>query len=164
MGRPSKPVEQKRAAGNPGKRALPAAPLPNEGLTASEGIPVPPADLTEDGLACWNHTWESCRTWLSPESDRTIITLFCHVYGEHEEIRKRLLSGEYERVYTHSNGAVVTSPWVTQLKELRVQLSSWIAAIGLSPSDRSRLGLSEVRVRDEMDELERRRLGRASGT
>lgn len=162
-GRPPKPTEQKRATGNPGKRPLPSAPMPGEGLVSDGSIPTPPP-LREDGLALWSHVWTAGRSWLSPDSDRTVVTLICQAQDEAEELRKGLNSGEFPRVYTHSNGAYVTSPYVTQLKELRTQLTAWLAAIGFTPSDRARLGLSEVRVRDELDELQKRRDARATGT
>ena len=162
-GRPPKPVEQKRKAGNPGNRPLPNAPLPGQGLASSGSAPTPP-DLKEDGLALWYHVWDAGRSWLSPDSDRSVITLLCQAQDEAEEIRKGLNSGEFPRVYVHANGSLVTSPYVSQLKELRTQITAWLAAIGFSPSDRARLGLAEVRVRDELDELQRRRDERATGT
>jgi P27 family predicted phage terminase small subunit len=162
-GRPPKPVEQKRATGNPGKRTLKTAPLPGEGLAGSANVPSSP-DLGPAGLALWVHVWEAGRSWLSPDSDRTIITLLCQAQDEAELLRTGINSGEYPRVYTHANGSIVTSPYVSQLKELRTQITSWLAAIGFSPSDRSRLGLAEVRVRDELDELQRRRDERATGS
>jgi P27 family predicted phage terminase small subunit len=162
-GRPPKPLEQKRASGNPGKRKLPNAPLPGEGLSASVGIPVPPSTLGEAGLALWNHVWDAGQSWLSVDSERTMIVMLCEAQDEYFDIYQGLRNGTYDRVYTHSNGSIVTSPYVTQLKDLRSQMTAWLSDIGFSTSARSRLGLSEVRVRDEMDELERRRLERASG-
>jgi P27 family predicted phage terminase small subunit len=100
---------------------------------------------------------------LSPDSDRTIITLLCQAQDEHEEIRGLLASGEIARYYTTANGQMVTHPLVTQLANLRTQMTAWLAALGFSPADRSRLGLAEVRVRDEMDDLMKRRNERASG-
>jgi P27 family predicted phage terminase small subunit len=159
-GRPSKPLEVKRALGNPGQRPLPDAPLPGEGLEGVEGIPTPPS-LGDDGLELWEHVWLAGRTWLSPDSDRTIITLLCQAQDEHEEIRRQIALGEIARYYTTANGQMVTHPMVTQLQNLRTQMTAWLAAIGFSPADRSRLGLAEVRVRDELDELQRRRVERA---
>ena len=155
-GRPSKPLEVKRALGNPGQRPLPDAPLPGEGLAGVSSVPTPP-ELGEAGLELWDHVWVAGRTWLAPESDRTIITLLCNAQDEAEEIRLRVQSGEIERFYTTANGQMVTHPMVTQLANLRAQMTAWLAAIGFSPADRSRLGLAEVRVRDELDELQRRR-------
>ncbi len=162
-GRPAKPLEVKRELGNPGHRPLPGAPLPGEGLDGVTDLPTPP-DLGEAGLALWEHVWDAGRQWLAPETDRTIITKLCQAEDEHEEIRLLLASGEVPRFYVTANGQMVTHPLVTQLQTIRTQMTAWLAAIGFSPSDRSRLGLAEVRVRDELDELQRRRAERASSS
>jgi len=157
MGRPSMPIERKRLiSGNDG---LPDAPLPGEGISGVSDTPTAP-DLGIHGIELWHHVWLAGRTWLAPESDRTIITLLCQAQDEAESIRYRIESGEIERFYTTANGQMVTHPLVTQLANLRAQMTAWLAAIGFSPADRSRLGLAEVRVRDELDELQRRRVER----
>lgn len=160
-GRPAKPLEVKRALGNPGQRPLPTAPGVGQGLKGVEGIPTPPS-LGIDGLTLWNHVWTAGKSWLSPDSDQTIITMLCQAQDEHEEIRRKIASGEIERYYTTANGQMVTHPMVTQLASLRTQMTAWLAAIGFSPADRARLGLAEVRVRDELDELVKRRHDRAN--
>jgi P27 family predicted phage terminase small subunit len=136
---------------------LPDAPFVGEGLTGSVDVPGVPVSLGADGVELWNHVWAAGRSWLAVESDRTIVTLLCNAFDEHEMLRRGLQSGEFQRVYVHANGSPVTTPYVTQLKELRAQMTSWLAAIGFSPADRSRLGLAEVRVRDELDELSQKR-------
>lgn len=161
MGRPSQPLERKRALN--GTAGLPDAPMPGEGLPGVTDIPTAP-ELGDAGLALWNHVWEAGRQWLAPDSDKTIITKLCQAEDEHEEIRQLLVSGEVPRFYVTANGQMVTHPLVTQLQTIRTQMTAWLAAIGFSPSDRSRLGLAEVRVRDELDELQRRRAERASAT
>lgn len=160
-GRPSKPAEVKRATGNPGGRRLPDAPMPGTGLNAATGVPTPPS-LGEDGQLLWSHVWTAGKTWLSPDSDYTIVKMLCEAHDEHETIRRALSTGVVERFYTTANGQIVTHPLVTQLGNLRTQMSSWLAAIGFSPSDRSRLGLAEVRVKDELDEVARRRRERSA--
>lgn len=160
-GRPAKPVEMKRAAGNPGNRPLPDAPMPGSGLAPVDGVPTPPS-LGVDGQALWTHVWVAGKSWLSPESDFTIIKMLCEAHDEHEEIRRALATGVVERYYVTNNGQIVTHPLVTQLSNLRSQMTAWLAAIGFSPADRSRLGLAEVRVRDELDELQKRRAERSA--
>jgi hypothetical protein len=83
--------------------------------------------------------------------------MLCQAQDESEEIRRVLAIGEEKRYYVLSNGQQVTSPLVKQLKELRVQMTGWLAALGYSPTDRARLGVGEVRQTDALDELERRR-------
>lgn len=160
-GRPAKPIEMHRMAGNPSKKQLPDAPMPGEGLTSTAGIPSAP-DLGEAGLALWDHVWQAGRTWLSPESDVTIVTMLCEAQDDYALIRDLLNSGAEPRFYITANGQMVTHPLVVQLQNLRAQMTSWLSAIGFSPADRSRLGLAEVRVRDELDELHRRRVDRTA--
>lgn len=159
-GRPPKPLEVKRALGNPGQRPIPDAPGIGEGLSGVSDVPDSP-DLGVDGLALWVHVWNAGKSWLAPESDRTIVTLLCQAQDEHEEIRRLIQTGEIPRYYVTANGQMVTHPMVTQLANLRTQMTGWLAALGFSPADRSRLGLAEVRVRDELDELQKRRQERA---
>lgn len=151
-GRPAKPAEVKRATGNPGNRPLPNAPLPGQGLAASVGVPKPPT-LGADGQALWEHVWVAGKSWLSPDSDFTIVKMLCEAHDEHETIRQALATGVVERFYSTANGQIVTHPLVTQLSNLRAQMTAWMSAIGFSPADRSRLGLAEVRVKDGLDEL-----------
>lgn len=163
MGRPPKPTEVKRALGNPGKRPLPEAPAPGEGLRATSEIPTPPP-LGHDGLMMWNTLWTAGSKWLSPESDATMMIMLCQAQDESEEIRRQMQIGEIKRFYVLTNGQQVTHPLVNQLKELRAQMTSWLSALGFSPTDRARLGLAEVRQSDVLDELERRRAERRAQT
>jgi P27 family predicted phage terminase small subunit len=105
----------------------------------------------------WERVWGAGRQWLSPDADYPLISMLCQAQDEAEDIRRLLASGEEERFYVVGNGQKVTSPLVSQLKDLRVQITAWLAALGYSPTDRSRLGLGEVRQQDALDELERRR-------
>ena len=161
-GRPAKPVEVHRATGNPSKKVLPPAPMPGQGLVSTVGIPTPPDDLFDDGLSLWNYIWEAGRTWLSPDSDYLIVRRLCEAEDEYQQIRRAIWDGTIRRYYEVANGQLVSHPIVGQYEKLRVQMTAWMAAIGFSPSDRARLGLAEVRVRNELDELAERRANRAT--
>jgi P27 family predicted phage terminase small subunit len=156
VGRPAKPTEVKRLLGNPSKTPLPDPPGPGEGIIVDGSIPTPPV-LGQDGLDLWNSVWGAGKNWLSPTSDIQMITMMCQAYDESEDIRRGLAIGEIKRYYVLNNGQQVTHPLVNQLKDLRVQITSWLAALGFSPTDRAKLGLSEVRQNDPLDELHRRR-------
>ena len=158
-GRPPKPTEVKRALGNPGQRALPKPPEPGGGLPAAETIPDAP-DLESAGLKLWVEVWSAGRRWLSVESDYRIVAMLCQAHDEAEVCRQLLASGEVDRFYVLPNGSYVTHPIVSQLKDLRTQMTAWLAALGFSPADRARLGLGEVRVVDALDELKARRVER----
>lgn len=162
-GRPAKPVEQHRAGGNPSNKVLPAVPLVGQGLPAASSVPVGP-EFMAPGAELWVRVWTSARSWLSVGSDFDIVVLLCHAADEAEELRLMLERGDVPRFYSLPNGSEVTHPAVSQLKELRQQMTSWFAALGFSPADRARLGVGEVRQADFMDELERRRSERASAS
>jgi P27 family predicted phage terminase small subunit len=160
-GRPPKPTEIKRALGNPGHRALPDAPGPGEGLDPARNIPEPPT-LGQDGLELWNTIWTAGQKWLSPEADTPMIYMLCQAKDESEEIRRAMSIGDIKRFYILGNGQQVTHPLVNQLKDLRLQMTGWLAALGFSPTDRARLGLTEVRDSAALDELQRRREERSA--
>ena len=158
-GRPPKPLEVKRAVGNPGKRPLPSAPMPGDGLAPFTGIPDAP-DFGPDGMELWGRVWSAGRQWLSVEADYPLIVMLCQAQDEAEDIRRSLNDGSEERYYVVGNGQKVTSPLVSQLKDLRAQITAWLSSLGYSPTDRSRLGLAEVRTANELDELHARRMER----
>jgi phage terminase small subunit len=91
-----------------------------------------------------------------------MIVMMCQAQDEAEDIRRAMRVGDIPRYYVLANGQQVTHPLVNQLKDLRTQITGWLAALGFSPTDRARLGLTEVRQSDALDELERRRQDRAS--
>lgn len=154
-GRPAKPIERHRAAGNPSKKRLPAAPTAGDGLTAT-GKPIMPRGLGTAGRTMWSRVWEGGKSWVAPVSDRPLVEQLCRLADEAETLRKELATGKVGRWYETANGQVVTHPAVKQLEQARVQMTAWLSMLGFSPADRSRLGLSEVRVKDEDDEMTRR--------
>lgn len=155
-GRPSKPTEVKRALGNPGHRPLPDVQKPGQGLAPVTSVPAAPS-LGMDGQALWDRLWSAGEKWLSPDGDYALMELLCRATDESEFLRRSLSLGEVPRHYVLPNGSFVSHPYVTQLKELRLQMTAWLAALGFSPTDRARLGLAEVRTLDALDELQRRR-------
>lgn len=161
-GRPPKPMEIRRDGDTPKSFRMPAAPMPGEGLAPANGIPIPPP-LGPDGLQMWNDLWTAGQRWMNPESDSSMMIMLCQAVDESEQIRRALALGEVKRYYTLANGQQVTHPMVTQLRELRAQITSWLSAMGFSPTDRARLGLAEVRMPNELDELQARRDARRAG-
>lgn len=141
MPNPAKPVEQKRRAGNPGKRPLPKAsnvtPLP-----AADGIPEPLRELFTEGRRMWERVWTSGATWLSVTTDIELVQMLCESMDERESLRAVVLSGEAD--------------WRDRvaLRNIEGQIHSWLSVLGWNPSDRGKLGVAEVR---ELTALERLR-------
>ena len=142
-GRPPKPTERKRRAGNPGKRSLPT-PATLTPLPAPAEVPDPPRPLGDPGRGLWDRAWEQGRAWLA-ESDVEILLLTCEQMDERQRLRVSVLrDGDWrERA---------------GLRSLDKQIQDGLSMMGFTPSDRSRLGLAEVTAVSKLEELR----GRAS--
>lgn len=157
-GRPAKPVERHRAAGNPSKKILPDAPMPGQGIESSHDVPEPSTELGAAGQRLWDRLWLGSKTWLAPNVDETLLEKIC---SHEDEIAEYTATLEREgRWYVTPNGQQNPHQAFTQRKKLQEEQTAWLAAFGQSPSDRARLGLAEVRVKDELDELAQRKAAR----
>lgn len=160
-GRPAMPLERKRALGLVSNATMGV--LANALPTAGGVIPPVPGSLNEAGAELWERLWVGGRAWLSAEADVPMMTLLCQAADEAAQIRELFESGRVERFYRSSNGTQATHPLVTQLKELRVQMTSWLSALGFSPADRARLGIAVSQEPDFMAVLAARREARLRG-
>jgi len=139
MPNPPKPNERKRKIGNPGRRPLPD--LKNViTLPMADATPQPPRPLGQEGMKLWNRIWDSGRTWISPTSDIELVTILCESMDERTLLRLTVLRG---------------TDWRDRvaLRTLEGQLVSILSALGLNPTDRSRLGVAEVKARGALEDL-----------
>ena len=140
MGRPPKPIEQKRALGNPGRR-----PLPTEGslvlLPSMYEVPEPPRPIvTEAAKALWNRTWTMGQTWLSPQTDIELLLMTCEMVDERWNLRIKVLQDNRPE---ERKG----------LRDLERQLVANLSLLGFTPTDRSRLGVAEVKKISKLEAL-----------
>ena len=140
MGRPPKPIEQKRALGNPGRR-----PLPTEGslvlLPSMYEVPDPPRPIvTEAAKALWNRTWTMGQTWLSPQTDIELLLMTCEMVDERWNLRIKVLQDNRPE---ERKG----------LRDLERQLIANLSLLGFTPTDRSRLGVAEVKKISKLEAL-----------
>ena len=158
MPNPSKPTELKRLAGNPGKRRLPKTPTAIVAPTTA--VPDAPAGLGEVAAGAWARAWQVGASWLAP-SDTLMLEQAINLV---DDIVTWTAAIEAEgATYQTNSGMWRTHPGVAQLNVLRRELRATLSLLGFSPSDRARLGLTEVRkVSALADLLEKRRasLGR----
>lgn len=158
MPNPPKPVEIKRRTGNPGKRPLPVTPTAI--VAASTSVPAPPDGVGEVGRAAWSRAWQVGSAWLAP-SDALMVEQAAQLV---DDIAGWQAAIEAEgATYVTDSGMVRAHPAVGQINVLRRELRATLSLLGFSPSDRARLGLTEVRkVSALADLLEKRRasLGR----
>lgn len=142
-GRPPKPVERKRATGNPGKRPLPERSNVVE-LAAAVEIPEPDRPLGPAGLALWGRAWRAARHWLSPDTDIELLIIVCEQLDERVALRIQVIrEGRPEDRKA--------------LRELDKQVLAGLSVLGFTPTDRARLGLAEVKAASKLEEIRARR-------
>lgn len=142
------PLEERRRRGrSPGRdsggRRLPE---PVVLLPAPEGVPEPPQDLLLAGRELWTRVWTSGAVWLGP-TDVTAVEIVCGVVDDLHTARTR-----YRTTTDPKDGRLVM--------QLHSQLMSGLAALGLDPTSRGRLGVAEVKKQSALDELLSKRASR----
>lgn len=132
------PNERKRATGNPGKR-----PLPNTTIAlrpANDLDLEPPAHFGPAARFVWERAWSAAITWLSPDSDMAIVTRCCELADLTDKARERYM--------------VTTEPKdATAFAKLNSEYFKALASMGFTPTDRSRLGLAEVKAMTKLEQL-----------
>ena len=138
------PLERKRRLGNPGHR-----PLPSQLETISlPGGKVPPLrPLGPAGLTLWNDVFSVAETWISSKSDTQLLQMVCEQLDRRTALL-RLLEEGFDR-----------STHMTVL-DLEKQIASNLGTLGLTPTDRSRLGVAEVHKSSKLDEMLEKRARR----
>jgi phage terminase small subunit len=144
MGRPPKPLEQKRMTGrhpgvDSGGRKLPEV-ASVTALPMADGVPDPPADLLLDGRRLWERAWGAAITWLSPDSDMEAVENACRLADDLAVARRR-----YRATSDPTDGRVVV--------QLAKSVSDALSVLGFDPTARSRLGVAEVKRASALEQL-----------
>jgi hypothetical protein len=138
-GRPTKPIEQKRLIGNPGKR-----PLPEQSaimlIPQASNTPEPARPLLKYGQELWDRVWQSGINWISPNTDLELLLMTCEMIDERWNLRVRVMTDNNPK---DRRG----------LREIDRQIVSNLGLLGFTPSDRSRLGVAEVKKMSKLEEL-----------
>ncbi len=147
-------VSTGRPNGRPPKARRKAATSPETPSPVLEADlpPLPPfVRLGPVGERAWAHLWRSVPHLDSARGDGVLVSMVAAKVEEWADIRAGL-DRLGSTTYVAPNGQTLTHPLVRQLTEAEVRLTSWLSALGCSPSDRSRLG-PEVLARGPTDEL-----------
>ena len=140
---------------DPDSNALAAAPV-------DSALAAPP-HLGEDAASIWAHVVREANAWIAP-SDLPTLLLLCEGWE-----RRALLIGdintrgavlELSRTTKYDTYLVVTAnPAVGALDKLEGRITQWLSLLGLSPSDRGRLGLQKANVTSTLERLRQSRSG-----
>ena len=145
-GRPPKPTEMKRKTGNPGKRPLPILATVTTLPQASEQAPE---HLSEKSQALWIKLRETA-FWIS-NTDQSNLQLLCEKLDRRDEFIEKLASSEF--VLFTDKGYAYANPLVGMISTIETEITKLFSLLGLTPTDRTRLGVAEVKARSALDEL-----------
>lgn len=138
--------------GNPGKRRLPTGNIiALEGLQAA----VIAGDTPGDELLA-RILSSAASNWIAESDAAGTLVL--------------LRDGWNERARLRAAADALPPDWVTgrytpavliRLAQVEKDLTTWLSQLGLTPSDRSRLGVAEVKARTKLEALRERRAARS---
>jgi len=142
---PRKPNELKRAQGNPGGRKLPEL----ASVLSLPQVSNAPAHLSDPMKQLWDDIRERA-SWIA-ETDASSLQLLCEKFDRRSELQAKLQASDYV-LYT-DKGYAYANPLVGMLSTVETEIFKILGSLGLTPSDRSRLGVAEVKRASALDEL-----------
>jgi P27 family predicted phage terminase small subunit len=146
MANPPKPNELKRKQGNPGKRPLAI-------LASVRSLPQAsakaPAHLSQEQQELWTRLRETA-FWIS-NTDQSNLQLLCEKLDRRAEFIAKLSSSDFV-LYT-DKGYAYANPIVGMLSTIENEITKLFSLLGLTPTDRTRLGVAEVKARSALDDL-----------
>ncbi len=120
-------------------------------------IPPAPDDLRLEGTSFWLRTFSNSR-WLDSELDFYSVYLAAKLVDDIAEARSEIAkTGRYQVL---PNGVSARSAASIDLEHLHTSLNSYLAALGLTPTDRAKMGVGPAQQDDALAELSRRRMAR----
>lgn len=124
-------------------------------------IPKVPEGLKEAGTQFWDHTFTHAH-WLDSDTDFFIVYSAAKVIDDIAIARSEIDKfGRYQKL---PNGVVARSAAAIDLEHLLISMNSYLAALGLTPTDRARLGIVVKQQDDVFAELARRRIERGNAS
>jgi len=145
-GRPPKPVEQKRKNGNPGQRKLPVL----KNVIAFPQIKnQPPIHLSDSGKKIWLEIRELA-PWVASTDGKLLVEL-CEKMDKKYELKEKLAATEY--VLFTDKGYAYANPLFGMLNTVENDIVKLLSLLGLTPVDRSKLGVAEVTTKGKLAQL-----------
>lgn len=150
MPNPPVPNERKRARGNPGKRALPKV---TDVAILDPVSATPPAHLKDGGRDAWVAI-KQVAPWIA-NSDGGMLLLLCEKIDRRDAMKAQLEMQSFTLLT--DKGYVYSNPLVGMLGTIETDIVKIMSLLGLDPTDRTRLGLAEVKAQSTLEKMKARR-------
>jgi P27 family predicted phage terminase small subunit len=142
----AKPTEVKRRNGNPGKKKLPD-------LASVIALPQiknqPPVHLSESGKKIWLEVRELA-PWVATTDGKLLVEL-CEKMDRKYALQAKLNASEFV-LYT-DKGYAYSNPLFGMLNTVENDIIKILSLLGLTPIDRSKLGVAEVTTKGKLAQL-----------
>lgn len=152
VGRPPVPTERKRKLGNPGARPLPDPAAVHD--AAPVALAAPP-HLGPVGAELYSRIVTGA-AWLA-DTDCPTLELLCEKVDRREDMKSQLSRSELvlftDKAYAYPN------PLVGMLSTIETEIAKLFGALGLTPTDRTRMGLAEVKARNAFEDFLAKKTG-----
>jgi hypothetical protein len=113
--------------------------------------PIPNRPLLKYGQEVWDKVWEAGVNWISPNTDMELLLMTCEMVDERWNLRIKVMQTDDPKMRKG-------------LRDLDKQLVTNLSLMGFTPSDRSRLGVAEVKAQSKLEELMERKATRVAPT
>ena len=135
MPNPPKPAELKRQLGNPGRR-----PIATPAAYVDGGYVEPLRPLEFAGMQLWDSAMTTGQSWIARNYDTQLLLMTCEQMDRRTDLIGKIHETGEWRLYR-------------ALHDLEKMISSNLALLGFTPTDRTRLGLAEVKTASKLEEL-----------
>jgi hypothetical protein len=119
-----------------------------KGSLVQGDLPDPPEGLGEIGRSVWNQVLIEASAWVSYKLDVFLLGILCDQFEERALLRE-LVEDQPDQPRLRIG-----------LRELDRAIVSNLSTLGLTPTDRARLGFVQVKAESKIEELMRRKLER----
>lgn len=132
-GRKPKPIETKRAAGNPGKRKL------QDGIDKVDGLPEAPDHLSELAREEWDRiVAQMTAMGTLGRENRAVLAIYCQNWGL-LVTAENMVAVEGAVTKAPKTGVAMHNPWLTVARRASEIVARLAAELGLTPASRQRV-------------------------
>ncbi len=152
VGRPPKPLERRALeAKGDGRTARGRRPGAALALAPAVELPVMPEGLGERGEAEWYKIWAAA-PWLRPGQDYHWLEQIVRAYDDMAAFRERVAHDGL--IAKGSMGQVIAHPLIAEIRRCEDTIRRCLSSLGISPTDRARLGLQEAKAQSALAGLQ----------
>jgi len=142
----AKPTELKRALGNPGKRKLPDK---GKVIMLPQISNEPPDHFSKVQKEKWIEL-RKLAPWIAV-TDEPLLTTLIEKLTRQKQLQKELKKSKFV-LYT-DKGYAYANPLFGMLSTIETEIFKILCQLGLTPVDRTKMGVAEVKARTKLEEI-----------